>query len=64
MLKVTPSQSPAGQDAAKLANQLLAQAGYDWSGRPKPDSEEAFKQAAFEGRMVRTPTGGVNGKHR
>ena len=50
--------------AIKDANQLLAQAGYDWSGRPRRNTEEAKKQACFEVRMVRTPTNGVNGRHR
>ncbi len=50
--------------ATKEANQLLAQADYDWSGRPRRNTEEAKKQACFEVRMVRTPTNGVNGRHR
>ena len=47
-----------------LADQLLAQAGCDWRGHQCPKSKEAREQVAFERRMVRTPTGGVNGRHR
>ena len=64
MFNQTPTLNPTRRDAAKVADQLLAQAGYDWSGRRPVTSEDAPKQVAFERRMVRTPTGGVNGKHR
>ncbi len=56
--------NPTHRGATKAADQLLAKAGYDWSGRRRVTSEEAYKQVAFERRMVCTPTGGVNGKHR
>lgn len=65
MSNLTLTQNPAGVwTAIKDANQLLAQAGYDWSGRPRRNTEEAKKQASFEVRMVRTPTNGINGRHR
>ena len=54
----------ADRRVSALADQLLAQAGCDWRGRQRPKSKEAWEQVAFERRMVRTPTGGVNGKHR
>jgi len=46
------------------ATQLLAQAGCSWDGRKFVTKKDRQEQAAFERRMVRTPTGGVNGKHR
>ena len=65
MFNSTPSHNPAGSWVAiKEANQLLAQAGYDWSGRPRRNTEETKKQVSFEVRMVRTPTNGINGRHR
>lgn len=44
------------------ATQLLAQAGYNWDGREA--QKERLAQAVFERRMIRTPTGGINGRHR
>ena len=64
MFNPTPRLDPTRESASKVADQLLAEAGYDWSGRRRLTSEEAQRQATFERRMVCTPTGGVNGKHR
>lgn len=42
--------------ALEQANNLLKKAGYTLAGMPR--SEESWKQASFERRMIKTPTGG------
>lgn len=46
----------------QTATELLKKAGCGWDGRPKQKVDP--KQSAFEQRMVPTPTGGINGRHR
>jgi hypothetical protein len=50
------------RQAEQAATEILKKAGCRWDGRPEQKVDH--RQSIFERRMVSTPTGGVNGRHR
>lgn len=55
-------QLSSGREVWEETRRFLAAHGLDWTGRPVRPWTRV--QAAFEKRMIRTPTGGINGCHR
>lgn len=50
------------RQAEQMATEILKKAGCRWDSRPQQRVDH--KQSIFERRMIPTPTGGQNGRHR